>query len=151
MLVYIVAVMESLFYLLAVPVHLCLALDGGRVGAGIAAFDPVAALKRSRRRLESSGEDSGEGPGFRQVWAVLRRLRFDSLELTGQVSLGDAAATAMACGGLNGLGRCLRNRARRMRVDVKPDFSDHLQLTLRGMACARTGQIILAVYRIKKG
>ena len=151
MLVYIVAVLESVFYLLSVPVHLSLTLDGWRVGAGAAAFDPVAALRRARRGLAPAGGAGRDGPGFGRVWPVLRHLRFDSLELTGWVSLGDAAATAIACGGLNGLARCLRGRAGRLRVEVRPEFAEQPRLELRGMACARTGQIMLAIIQNRKG
>ena len=41
--------------------------------------------------------------------------------------------------------------AERLRVDVRPVFSDELAFELRGMLRARTGQIMLAVLRTMKG
>lgn len=142
MLVYLVAALEAFFYLCAVPVGLVVRIEGVRARVGVSLFDAVPVRR---------GSASGGGPGARRGWAVLRRLRFDDVELTGSVALGDAAATAVACGGLNALGRSLRGRTRRMRVAVKPDFSDRVHVELCGMLRARTGQIILAVLITVKG
>ena len=147
MIVYIVALAEAAFYLLAVPVHLAVRLDGLTAGAGVALFDGRAALRKAGTRREKAGG----GPGLRAVWPVLRRLRFERVELTGRVSLGDAAATALACGLLNGAGRCLAARADALRIEVTPVFSDAPRLELRGMLRARAAQIILAVIRSRKG
>lgn len=148
MIVYIVAAAQALVYLLSIPVNVALRLDGLKSGSGVAAFDRGAAAHRAMAAL-SGGQ--GGGPAFRRVWPVLRRVRFDRIELTGRVSLGDAAATALLCGALNGLGRSLRGRASRMRIAVQPDFSDELHLELRGMASARSGQIMLAAFQAMKG
>lgn len=151
MLVYLIAFGEMLFYLLSVPVNLAVRVKGLRAGTGVAAFDVVAARRRAGRVLRVGNNTDGKKPGFHAVWPVLRRMRFDRVELVGRVSLGDAAATALLCGGLNGLGRSLAGRAERLRVDVRPVFSDELTFELRGMLRARTGQIMLAVLRTMKG
>lgn len=151
MLVYLIAIVEVLFYMLSVPVNLAVRVQGLRAGTGVAAFDGHAARRRAGRALRAEGESGGRKPGFRAVWLVLRRVRFDRVELVGRVSLGDAAGTALLCGGLNGLGRSLAGRAERLRVDVRPVFSDELCLEFRGMLRARTGQIMLAVLREMKG
>ena len=148
MIVYIVAAAQALAYLLSIPVNVALRLDGLRTGSGVSAFDPGAAVRRAIAALSG---DQGKGPAFRRVWPVLRRVRFDRIELTGLVSLGDAAATALMCGALNGLGRSLRGRAQRLCIRVQPDFSDELRLELRGMVSARSGQIMLAAIRAMKG
>ena len=148
MIVYIVAAAQALVYLLSIPVNVALRLEGLKSGSGVAVFDRGAAVHRALIAL--SGKQ-GKGPSLRRVWPVLRRVRFDRIELTGRVSLGDAAATALFCGALNGLGRSLRGRARLLRVGVQPDFSDELRLELRGMVSARSGQIMLAAIRAMKG
>lgn len=149
--IFIIAVIESLFYILAIPVNVAVRLDGLRFGSGVAAFDAVAARHRALAALAGKNRKRRGGQSFSNIWPILRRLRFERVELTGRVSLGDAARTALLCGALNGLGRGLRARADRLRVDVRPDFSDAPRFELRGMVCARTGQIMLAAIRARKG
>ena len=151
MFVYLVALLQALLYLLSIPVNLAVRVKGLKAGTGLAVFDGIAARRRAARSLSSGNDVEGKGPGFREIWPILRRMRFDRVELVGRVSLGDAAATALLCGGLNGLGRSLAGRAERLRVDVRPVFSDELAFELRGMLRARTGQIMLAVLRTMKG
>ncbi len=142
-----VAFVEALFYLMCVPVHLALLLDdrgGLRVGAGVSAFVRRRARRRALRNLGSSGQRRG-GMTPERAWAVLRRLRFERVELAGRLSLGDAAATSLACGWLTGLACALKNRAGFLRADVRPDFSNDLHIELRGMLTARTGHIIRAI------
>ena len=148
MIVGLVALMEALFYLLAVPVHLAVRLDGLRTGAGLSIFERRAARRRADRKLKTaSGGDIGPNP--RRALQVLSRLRIDRAELTGRVALGDAAATALMCGALNGLARASGRRAGRLRVDVRPDFaSEEVSVALSGMIRARTGQIILATLQV---
>ena len=142
-----VAFIEALFYLMCVPVHLALLLDdrgGLRLGAGVSAFVRHRARRRALRDLAASGR-KGNGRTPERAWAVLRRLRLERLELAGRLSLGDAAATCLACGMLTGLACALKSRAGSMRADVRPDFSNDLHIELRGMLTARTGHIIRAI------
>ena len=52
MIVGLVALMDALFYLLAVPVHLAVRLDGLRTGAGLSVFERRAARRRAERKLK---------------------------------------------------------------------------------------------------
>ena len=148
MIVGLVALMDALFYLLAVPVHLAVRLDGLRTGAGLSVFERRAARRRAERKLKI-GSGGGKGPDPRRVLRVLSRLRIDRAELTGRVALGDAAATALMCGALNGLARASGRRVGRLRVDVRPDFAaEEVSVALSGMIRARSGQIILATVQV---
>lgn len=148
LIVNIVALAEALFYLCAVPVHLAVRLEGLRAGAGLAVFEGRSAFRRARRDAASKPEGRSKAPDLRRALRVLARMELESVRLTGRVALGDAAATALACGGLNGLARSFRGRTRRMRVDVRPDFGSDIALELDGMIRARSGQIILAALRV---
>ncbi len=150
--VYLVALLEALFYLSRVPVNLALAFDldmGLKLGAGVSAFERRYARRRALKRL-SSPDAGGDGPDARTVWRVLRRMRFERVELTGRVALGDAGLTALLCGALNGLACAAAGHADRVRSRVAPDFSNAFRLELRGMLRARTGQIIIAIIQIGK-
>lgn len=147
MLVYIVAAGEALFYLASVP--LCAAFylslgDGLRFGSGLGAFERRFALRRARR---NGGAGKGRGGG-RLAWRVLGRLRGMGVSLRGSLGLGDAAATALACGALRALGAAMAARAARVEIDVAPLFdAAEPRLELQGMIRARSGQIIAAAAR----
>ena len=146
MIPYIVAIVEGLFYLMCVPVHLALVFEGGaglKVGAGVSAFAGQRARRRAASDLSGGSKKSGPEPG--RVWSVLRRMRFERMEIYGTLGLGDAASTALLCGAVNGAFGSLRGRAAHFRADVRPDFSSPLRVELRGMLTARTGQIIRAI------
>lgn len=148
MIVGIVAAAEAVFYLLAVPVHLALCLGGAeglRFGAGVSAFERRAARRRAMENLGKRRAGRQSSPGVRRAWAFARSLRLERVSLRGSVCLGDAAATAMACGVLNALACGLRGRAARLEADVRPDFSSpDVRVELSGMVSARAGQIMLA-------
>ena len=143
--VILVAVLEALVYLASVPLWgaFVLSTEGGvRFGVGVSAFELRAALRRARRR-RALEKPRGKGPGL--SWDVLRRVRGARARIRGRVGLGDAAATALACGALRALG------AGRVAVDVAPVFDgDGLCLELTGMIRLRSGQIMraMAVSRI---
>lgn len=139
--VYLIAAAEALFYLCAVPVNLAVRVDGLRSGAGLSAFEGRVAVRRARQAL--IGKNGKEGPEPRRVLRVLRRVRLERATVAGRAALGDAAATALFCGGLRALLGALP--VKRLRVDLRPDFSaDRFALELSGMFRARSGQIILA-------
>ena len=148
MIVYIVAALEALVYLRAVPVYVALRLDYdgmARVGAGIAAFDRRAAV----RHAAAARPKARKKPRLRlSRWArqSLRRVAFERIRLRGRVGLGDAAATAMACGMVQALAGGLFGGA--ADVDVAPDFDAVApRVALQGMLRARSGQIIIAAAR----
>ena len=69
------------------------------------------------------------------------------MEARGRICLGDAAATALLCGGITALLQCLPARSKRVRLT--PDFSsDQIALHFSGMLRARSGQIILAMLKV---
>ena len=135
--VMIVAVVETLLYLLAVPFYWVFTLsarEGVRFGAGVSAFALRGAARRARRYRAV-----GKG-GLGLSWDVLRRLRGARIRVRGRLGLGDAGTTALACGALRALG------AGRAAVDVTPVFDgDGLCLELQGMIRLRSGQIIRAM------
>ena len=151
MLIYIVAAVEALAYLSAVPVCAAFSLstEGGlRFGVGLGAFERRFALRRARRASVSADKKPrrrGRGDPKR-LWQMVSRLRGADIRLSGRLGLGDAAATAVACGALGALGTALGARAGRVRIDVAPRFdSCELSAELRGMIRARSGQIISAM------
>lgn len=135
------ALIESLIYLASVPICAAFWLSterGLRYGVGVSAFARGTAVRRARR-YRPRGR-SGGGIGARAVWQAVRRLRGARVRVEGRVGLGDAAATALACGALRALG------AGRAAVDVTPVFDgDGLCLELTGMIRLRSGQIIGAM------
>ena len=145
MLYALVALAEALFYLGAVPLYAALlARSGEGAGVGVAAFDPGAARAMARRRLTSGGK-GGRKPGLGEIWPVLRRTRLRRLTLTGRLGLGDAAATALACGALTALGGALRGMAEEADVRVSPLFGEtEIRVELQGMISATVGNIIAA-------
>ncbi len=155
MIVYIVAAAQALVYLGAVPLHLAFCLrtrDGLRFGAGISAFVRRAARRRAQRAARRGElklpklKKGASPPGW--LMPCLRCLRLESVRVQGSLGMGEAAATALACGGVRALGRALRGVAPRVRLEVAPDFSeDGPRVDLRGMIRVRSGQIILAALR----
>ena len=149
-----IALAQALIYLCAVPVNLALVFDsraGLKFGAGLSAFDPAAARGKAFRRLGRRGI-KGRGRKrrvpVRFAWRFLRRLRLDRLSLRGTLALSDAASTALLSGGANALVYALGARARRVEAAVRPDYSaSGERVALRGMASARSGQIMLALTR----
>lgn len=147
-LVNVIAALEALFYLCAIPIHLAVTLEGLRAGTGLSAFEWRAARRRAARDMAKEPGKGDKGPDFRRTIKLLGRLRMERVRLAGRLSLGDAAATALACGAINGLTLALSGRAGRVESDVRPDFGSGILLRLDGMIRARAGQIILAVIRV---
>ena len=135
MLVILVAMLEALFYLCSIPVKLSVRLDDFTAGSRLTVFGA---------RLNGG---KGKGPDAMRVLRVIRRIRFERLEARGRVCLGDAAATALVCGGMTAALNCVYARSK--RVKLTPDFaSNHIALHLSGMLRARSGQIILAMLKV---
>ena len=148
MLVNVIALLEALFYLCAIPVNLAVRLKDFRAGAGLSAFEWRVARRRAERDIAENAKGQKKGPGYWRALKLLGRLRIDRARLSGRVALGDAAATALACGGLIGLARAFSGRVGCMEVDVRPDFGGGVAVELDGMIRARSGQIILAAIRV---
>jgi len=144
------ALIQSLFYLFMVPVNLAFLVEGGegfRVGTGVSAFVRWRARRRALRKRVSGEGGSGAGTALR----VLSRLRFEWVSVAGRVSMGDAAATALACGVIQGAACGLRGKTAALHVAVEPEFSNDFRIELRGMLTARAGKIMLAAIIAEKG
>ena len=150
MLVYLIALFQALMYLAAVPVcaAFCLSAgDGVRLGVGVSVFERRFALRRARR-FDAFPPKKPKRRGGKRAWGVLRNLRGLGVGLRGRLCLGDAAATALACGALRALAAALGTRARRVEIDIDPEFSSaEFRVELQGMIRVRAGQIITAAAR----
>ena len=157
MIVYWVAAAELLFYLSAVPLRMAFYLRAGnelRFGAGVGAFERRFARRRAWSHLMSpQTRRSGKWrPKARHIpalfhlaWQFIRHLHIDQLSLQGRLSLGDAANTALLCGGLQALESALRPVCPQVHLSVHPAFNaDAVHLELQGMISARSGQIMFA-------
>ena len=151
MLIYLVALAQSLVYLAAVPVcgAFCVSSrDGLRSGSGAAVFRARGALRRARRDMARRAKKrKSPAPDLKRVFRLVMRLKLAKLTLRGTLALGDAAATALACGALTSLASSLRGKAEALEIRVTPDFSGDARLELQGMIRARAGQIMLAAAR----
>ena len=108
-----------------------------RFGVGLSLFDRRAALRRARECRPVKKSRRG---GASSAWRIALRLQGANIRVQGRLGLGDAAATALACGALRSL------NGRRVTVDVAPDFSSPAPcLELQGMIRLRTGQIMIAM------
>ena len=147
MVIILIAIVEALGYLSAVPVcgAFFLNTEGGlRLGVGVSAFERRFALRRAQRRagLPLPAGKKAAGPLLRRA---LPHLRIDALSLRGSLCLGDAAHTALACGALRALPSLLAARAGKVEIAVAPDFDgDAPRVRLQGMIRVRFGQIIAA-------
>ena len=145
----VVAVLQSLVYLRAVPVCVAFRLSTRgalRFGVGVSAFRRRAALRRAKAKpLALRRRRRGKG-GARLLWRAIGRLRGADIRLRGQVSLGDAAATATACGALRALAAAVGSHAGRVEADITPLFGENdLCVDLTGMIRTRSGQIMNAI------
>ena len=150
MLIYLIAAIEALAYLTSVPVSVAFCLDSRKgLGIGAGAFRSGAALRRAKRHMSAQPKPpKGRKGGFARAVRLLKRLRLRSLSLRGEVTLGDAAATALACGALRALSPSIGIRAARVTVDISPRFDGKgPAVAIAGMIEARAGQIILAAAR----
>lgn len=145
--VLIVAILQALVYLASVPVFAAFNLsvrDGLRFGVGMSAFERRFALRRAEAKHPSKKQRRKNGA--RLLLRAAKRLRGMDVRLRGRVCLGDAAATATACGALRALAAALGPRAGRVEVDVAPLFGeDGLRVDLEGMIRLRSGQIMSAI------
>lgn len=151
MLIYIIAIADALIYLSAVPLcaAFCLTTAGGlRLGVGLGAFERRFALRRARRYRRLRLKAKRRRGSLKRARYGLRLLRGAGISLRGSLNLGDAAATALACGTLRALASGLGLPADRLEIDVTADFSASGPLAeLQGMIRVRAGQIITAAAR----
>lgn len=142
--VYLVAAAQALFYLGAVPLHAAAFVDCGgdlRYGAGVSAFDYRRAVRRASASRHRRRRRPGPTPG--QTLRFLRALRVERLEISGHACLGDAALTALFCGGLNAAAHALPCPS---RSGVRADFAGQaVSVRLEARLTVRLGRVALAM------
>lgn len=153
--VYWVAAAQILFYMSAIPLQLAFYLkteNGIHFGAGIGFFEMRFAQhralsnmdhpkKKKRMPLFSKLPKSG-----RLLWRFFREIDIREFAICGQLSLGDAASTALICGSLPAIEHALYPFMPGIRLRIQPYFnSSEMHIDLQGMISLRTGQIMLAV------
>lgn len=151
----------ALFYLSRVPIKLAFCAKAGAdagFGFAVAPFERRFARRRAEIRClapKPSKPHRKTHIAPRDVPLLLRSafkalkhagLRIERLRIEGEFGAGDAAATALICGGLDALGRAVRAAAGcDVRLELRPDFSSaRLHARLDGIISARAGHIILA-------
>ena len=149
MLIPLVAIAQLMLYLASIPLCGAFSLstrNGLRLGVGVSAFERGVALRRARQGRPLPKPRDRMDP--KRSWQVVKRLRGADIRLHGSLGLGDAAATAWACGALRALAAALGAHAGRVEVDVAPRFDGaDLHVELTGMIRLRTGQIMSAIAR----
>ena len=139
----------SLFYLGAIPI--CFAFhwhSGTGFGYGISVFEGRFARKQSLRPRPKKQAKPKPRPKIKDVLPALKYLlkHLEFFHLDGTLGVGDAAATALLCGGVQSVGYVLEGVSnRRVHIALTPDFSaDRIQADLSGMISLRAGHIMLA-------
>ena len=147
--VVIVAILQALFYLSAVPICAAFSLStcgGLRFGVGISAFERRFALRRARSGTPPASRRRRDRSAGKLLWRAARRLRGARIRVQGHLDLGDAAATATACGAIQAIAAALGSRAGRVEVDIAPLFAgDSVCVELTGMIRLRSGQIMSVI------
>ena len=154
----IAAALIFILYLSAVPVKLALKIrtsPAPAFGAGIAVFERRFALRQAEKRI--SGEkkhlpwkkfavDAQKLRMLRALKYILPRIKIEKLVLTGSISSGDAAGTALICGSVNSIGAALEAIwPEGTQIFLQSDFSGKgSALQFSGMVSLRAGHIILA-------
>ncbi|MDO4867814.1 MAG: hypothetical protein Q4C10_14885 [Clostridia bacterium] len=148
MIVYLVAALQALYYAARVPLILALCLrTGGEPSFGFAlgAFRRRGALRRAQRSPCSPKKKRRGGGSY--GLRLIRRLRPGRLSLEGTLCLGDAAATALACGAICAAAE-LFPADRPARVRVAPDFDGSApRCALSLTATLPLGRLLLTLLR----
>lgn len=143
----IVASALTLFYIAAIPVHIVFRLKTGAnepFQVGISLFEPRFVLKPVPRKKKNFSPPKEFHPldTLSAAKAALRHLKIDQIRLDGEFGSGDAALTALICGGISALS-CMA--AKHASLKLIPDFcADCLQIDLTGMISMRIGHIMTA-------
>lgn len=151
MIVPLVTAAVAAFYLSAVPIRLAFSLrtgpDGG-FGFGLAPFEARFARRRAlKKNIKPPGNFSLPSKEALQAGQVaLKHLHLESIRLEGVFGSGDAALTALVCGGADALGHTLRaSTGRSVHLHLQPDFAaEKMHAELLGMISLRAGHIMLA-------
>ena len=153
MIVYWVALLETLVYLCAIPLHVAVFFhteNGIKVSAGFSLFEKRFAQKRAYRRLtKDNSKHPKDAHAFpyhaRLLIRILLRLRYGRIYVHGSFSTGDAAHTALIMGSINAIEYALRPFIPHMYLNISPNFNASISYArFDGMISLRSGQIILA-------
>ena len=150
MIVYWVALLEFIFYLCAVPLHIAVYFRAGqdlKAAAAFAPFEKRYAQRRAAVRLtkQNKPRKSGAPKNVRLLLRMVLRLRRGRIRIYGRLSTGDAAGTSLLIGGIQAAECSLKPFIPDMRLRITPDFNaSRSYAELEGMITLRSGQIILA-------
>ncbi|MBR6767227.1 MAG: hypothetical protein IKM02_04680 [Clostridia bacterium] len=158
MIVYLVAAIEILLYLCAVPLHIAVCFQAGdsfSTSAAFSFFEGRFAKRRAFMRLERAEKkppDAHKGISMprkvRLILHILRHMDSISIKIHGNVSTSDAAATALICGCARSVEYALRPFFPGLMLDIFPDFTgEKFRTELYGMISLRSGQIIRAALK----
>lgn len=153
--VYWVAAAQILFYLSAIPLQLVFCLKAGndiRFGAGMGLFEMRFARRRALSNMDQPKKKrrmpffSNLPKSGKLLWRFFKEIDIREFTIRGQLSLGDAASTALLCGSLPAFEHALRPFLPGIRLRIQPCFnSSNMHIDLQGMISLKTGQIMLAV------
>lgn len=142
---YAAAVVMAGIYLYNLPLTIALIWRRGGFGIGVGAFGGRGAVRRAMGRV-------GKGGGFdvrKARWALrilakmLRRMQLEHFSARLRVGTGDAAKTALLCGGISAAAHALRGAAESGRVDVRADFSgEAFEGEVRAVARLGLGRLV---------
>lgn len=155
MIVYLVAAIETLIYLSAIPLHIAIYIrttDGFAVSAGFSLFEKRFAQRRAFRRLGRAQKakrkrrsDKSMPRRVRLILHMLRHMEHISIHFKGAMCLGDAASTALIYGSIQSLRYTLHPFYPNLSLDILPDFNgEKSHVEIQGMISLHTGQIIYA-------
>ena len=142
-----VAAVMTLLYIAVIPVHIVFRLqtDAEKIfRIGISIFRPNLALKPARHKNKNFKPPKVLHPpdALSAAKTALRRIKIEQICLDGEFGSGDAASTALICGGISAIS-CMFSKRTALRLT--PDFSaDRLRIDLTGMISMRFGHIMTA-------
>ncbi|MBE5773574.1 MAG: DUF2953 domain-containing protein [Clostridiales bacterium] len=152
MIVYWVAALEILAYLVAVPLHLAVFLrtqGGMSASAGFSLFEARFARRSAMKKLGRDADAKKPGGNASRKTRFILRLARDtrrlSLTVRGSFSTGDAASTALASGLIRASEASFAPFFGKLSLNLTPDFNASSSYAdIQGMISLHLGQIIYA-------
>ena len=145
------AILTLAFYLTQIPLKVAVVWKGLGAGAAVSAFEGRFALRRAEKKRARREKGGGGGISARTALRLLRSCSLEEFSASLRVGTGDAAATALLCGGLRALCETLRAFAERGQIRVEPDFAaPRFEAEGRALISIRTGEALLALAGISR-
>ena len=138
------AVMAGI-YLYNLPLMIALIWRRDGFGVGLGVFGGRGAVRRAVGRVgKGGGFDIGKARRALRVLAkMLARMRLEHFSARLRVGAGDAAQTALLCGGIAAAAHALRGAAESGKVDVRADFTGAaLEGEVRAVARLELGRLV---------